>query len=363
MQLGLRGAQEFVNSMGTLQAASKFWNPGDKVVYIFPVIKDAKGRNDIPVFYGLGHSVDFSKDSPFKRSFIPTMSELDVDNRIVKPDFAAKVHQIFRALLNAEKAFEIEEAKKRQGEDAVNFRLKQIEDDFKKKYPKVSRLSPRIYTEVLVGKMDINGRLVMSGNTLDLNYASMQISPSRMRQLFRHLDNPESYDGKGYLVVTLQTENVPEKKLAGKGDYNPIVDPTKKLEVLHPDFEAYVKGVFESRQPTTETIKSKLFDFQSYDLGLFQTAVASEIQKASFLLKDANGNYREDFLHEDKIDVLTAIGMVAPAEEIKRIMQTKSTEESQSTPEMAAPGQQAQGLDIVDSLNLGAPPVNPGQAV
>lgn len=348
MQLGARGVLDIMNSMGGLQSASKCWSPGDRVVYIFPVLaeKDETGMPVIPIAFQFGHNVDLGDD--FKRSFIPTKAEINpVTHRPVEPDFAFQTAGIFRALLEGEKERKIEQAKQNApNETALKVDLKGIEEDFKKRFPAVSNMQVRAYTEVLVGKLDVNGRLI--GGETKFEYANIQLSKKKLNQLLTRLTEPGAYrEGDKYFYVTMQTQTG-DKKLAGQVDWNAITDETKKLEVLHPDFKEKVESTFLQKNPTADTIAAKVYDFRDYDVDAFKSAVSHYVADRKYQLVTADGEYREFVRKQHNVDVLKNIGLVADAEQLQKLLGTPEDAQPALTdadaPEENQPA--AQSLDL-----------------
>lgn len=349
MHLGPKGILDLMNSMGGLPAASSFWSPGDKVAYIFPVnwVEDPDNPGKkvpvIPIGYDYGHNLNFGEGATFKRNFVPSKSVInEATNSIEKPDFIATVAPIFSELLRLQRKMDEEEAQKHPNEDFRKIKMKEIKDAYEgenAKRPAVSGLKIKAFAEVAVCKLDLNGKIV--GGDVKFDYGSLSLSKKKLNQLIQQMALPGALtEGDNYFVITMQTTNG-KKNEAGQVDYNAITDASKKLEVLHPDFKAKITDLMASKAPTPETIKAKVFDFKPYDEDALKAQVANYVNERRFYLQDLNGAYREEAKTERNLGILEALGLVATAEEIRKLMGT----EAPTTP--ATTGQEAQAIDLM----------------
>lgn len=345
MQLGAKGVLDLMNSMGGLPSASKFWSAGDKVLYAFPVEGlDESGIPKIPVAFRYGHSVELG--DTFKRSFLPTKSEMDpLTQQITKPDFAYQSSSIFRALLEGEKARRIETIKRDvPQESAQKIELANLEEDMKKRFPAVGYLNVRAYSEVAVAKLDTNGRI--AGGEVKFDYGSIQISKKKLGQLIQRATEQGAYrPGDNYFYVVMQT-NAGDKKQAGQVDWMAVTDPAKRLEELHPDFNEKLTALMKSKSPTEDTIAAKIYDFKDYDLDEFKTAVANYVNERTYMLKDLQGEYHEFVRNERNMESLKSLGLVADAEKIKAYLNTEDNGLTAESAQALMDGNEAQTIDL-----------------
>lgn len=342
MQLGATGILNLMNSMGGLKSASSFWQPGDKVVYIFPVNPELGVPDGIPFAHKYGHTVDLG--DAFKRSFIPTTSEIDETTKVpVEPDFAFKVAGLMRAILKGE-----DEQKRarimRDYPDEVTrkIELENHEKAMKNRYPAVGTLTVKAYTEVAIAKLDVNGRLV--NNEVRFDYGSLTVSKKKLNQLISAAQKSGAYNpGDNYFYIVMNT--IPgDKKQSGQVDWNPITEPEKRLENLHPDFKQKITELMESRKPTEESIAAKIYDFRPYDLAEFKTAVANYVQPREYMLKDLEGNYFDFVRREQNVEMLRNIGLVASADAINTLIEQENAT-TNATPNIVG-GETAQEVNV-----------------
>lgn len=347
VNFGTLEAQSVLDSYNGLKSTGKYWSPGDRVLFVFSVYRWVNGKPDIPVAMNFGHSVDLGDD--FKRSFLPTTSELDKNNQPIEKDFAYRAAGIMRALLQGEYELKKQKIEKEfeNNSSMLKVELDSLEKSFDNRKPAIGGLFPRTYTEVGVAKLDVNGRL--NGGEVKLSLASMNISPKKLKQLYKCIAEEGSCkEGDKYIYVVLNTSADEKKEMAAQNEWKAITDPEKRLEVLHPDFQEYAEKFFADADITSEKIGNRAYDFKPYDISQLKTAVANYVGPREHFLKDMNGNYFDFCRREDNVELLRAINLVASADTIQSLLNADAQHDNVTS--VGDGGGTAQSFDIEQAM-------------
>lgn len=335
MNLGLSGVLNKMESMGSLQNASKFWSAGDRVGYLFAIdgYEEDGVTPKIPVGYLAGHSVDLGEN--YNRSFLTTTVELDPKtNAPLSKDFLYRAAGIASALLKGEYELAIQEKEQLYGNQPERLAIEKgnVEKAYENKYPAIGGMSIRAYTEVGVFKLDANNKV--QGPKVSFQRASLVLTKKRAKMLIQKIQENGVYiPGTNYVYVYMNTLSG-DKKESGKVDYNAIGDQEKKLEnlkdaqgqPLNPGFQEEATRFVNSLSLTPETILAKVFDARPWDEGEFKSALATYVAPREYQLKDMNGEYFDFVRREDNVEVLRALGRVAEASQIEALLEKKDTE-------------------------------------
>lgn len=363
MNLGLSGVLDKMESMGSLQNASKYWSAGDRVGYLFAIdgFEEDGVTPRIPVGYLAGHSVDLGEG--YGRSFLTTTVELDPKtNAPLSKDFLYRAAGVASALLKGEFELAMQEKEKLYHGQPERLTIEKgnVETSYENKYPAIGSMQIRAYTEVGVFKLDVNNKV--QGPKVGFQRASLVLTKKRAKMLVQKIQENGVYiPGTNYVYVYMSTLTG-DKKEAGKVDYNAINDTDKKLEnikdanqnLLNPGFADEATRFVNSLSLSSDTILAKVFDARPWDEAEFKSALATYIAPREYQLKDMDGNYFDFVRREDNVEVLRALGRVASAEQIEALLDKK---ENEAPFENVPTGDDsAQSLDIGETAPTGDVP-------
>lgn len=350
MNLGATGVLNLMNSLGGLKSASSYWAPGDRVLFVVPVTGVSEnGKPNIPVAYRYGHRIDLGEDSTFKRSFVPTTSEINplTGQPDGEPDFAYRVSSLLSAILKGERA-RAEEAvlhNKNLPENAKKIEMENIEENFKNRNSAIGFLNIKAFTECIVMKLDANHRFI--NDKVEGNYASLGLSKAKLNQMITIAQQAGNYvEGSNYVYFYMDTVAGEKKNKAGQAPWKAIEVAEKKLEAVYGDaFIDYVTELFNSKNPTEETIGAKAYDFKPYDERELISAVSSYVSDRTYMLKsDFTEGYLDVAKNERVANALAELNLVADAESIKALIE--DTAEAEAKEMVEELGNTAQAVDL-----------------
>lgn len=317
---GARAARSRMKALGRLPMASKCWEPGDRVLFVFPVFQTTpEGYPDFPVGEKYGHAINLPDDSKFGRSFVTTtIDEFDERGKPVGEDFLQRLSSLSFALRKGHYERKVEqETRDSPNPEALKAALKALDDAMKNYRPIVGALQLKVAVEVFVAKLDVNGRL--KDGKMDFTHAIMNISPTKFDSLLSLSEKAGGYiEGTNYFYVEMETDAAKKKNEAGQADWR---IPANRLEEAHPEFQGYVQKMVGDADIRKEDIEAHFYDFQPYNVNELKAELASTINSNLYLLKKIdNSTYHEHVKNPYVIDALEEVNLTADANFIKSLI-------------------------------------------
>lgn len=260
MQLSMGGAQKTSSESKKLMGYSKQWLPGDTMRLFFPVFK-MDGRWEVAVGALWGHKVNDFDGIGLKTTFIPSLTEFDVETAtpIGAPDITYQFSQIAGVFVNGKKQIEMENLQKKNWptEAARLDALRKLEDKYdaknnmKAEKPAIGKVTYLICTEVLCIKYT-NQQPVLDTAAV----VSFPLSSEKITKLQTILNDPKfaPQEGDKFFEIEWKYPANPDKSQSAKASSPNGLTVEYRMAQQNPEVYAAITPKFAQIATECESI-------------------------------------------------------------------------------------------------------------